>query len=360
MTDDQKTFLQVGHRVLRREADAVQMLAEGLDGSFSDAVELILKARGRVIVSGMGKSGHIGRKIAATFASTGTPAHFVHPAEASHGDLGMLAKGDVALVLSNSGETPELADIVAYTRRFQIPLIGVAGKAGSTLLREADVALLLPKVEEACEKGIVPTTSTTMTLALGDALAFEIEGLGDRGDDARSRRRRRILQRLLHRCLPVRIRALRAALAQPQRAVRERVGRLMGERVLVVGGGGREHALCWKIAQSPLVDEVLCAPGNAGTENVARNVPVGANDLDALVDLAQREAVGLVVVGPDDLQSVGRLQLDRCFELGYRQPQRPAAVPVGRVSENTDPGRGGVTDHDSANDSAVGTSTPGR
>ena len=150
------------------------MLAEGLDGSFSDAVELILKARGRVIVSGMGKSGHIGRKIAATFASTGTPAHFVHPAEASHGDLGMLAKGDVALVLSNSGETPELADIVAYTRRFQIPLIGVAGKAGSTLLREADVALLLPKVEEACEKGIVPTTSTTMTLALGDALAIAL------------------------------------------------------------------------------------------------------------------------------------------------------------------------------------------
>ena len=120
------------------------------------------------------KSGHVGRKIAATLASTGTPAQFVHPAEASHGDLGMVTKGDVALVLSNSGETPEIADIVAHTRRFSIPLIGVAGREGSTLLRQSDVALLLPKAAEACGTGIVPTTSTTMTLALGDALAVAL------------------------------------------------------------------------------------------------------------------------------------------------------------------------------------------
>ena len=122
----------------------------------------------------MGKSGHIGRKIAATFASTGTPAHFVHPAEASHGDLGMVARGDVVLVLSNSGETPELADIVAHTRRFGIPLIGVASRADSTLLRQSDVALVLPQAAEACDTGVVPTTSTTMTLALGDALAIAL------------------------------------------------------------------------------------------------------------------------------------------------------------------------------------------
>ena len=122
----------------------------------------------------MGKSGHVGRKIAATLASTGTPAHFVHPAEASHGDLGMVTQGDVALVLSNSGETSELADIVAHTRRFSIPLIGVAGRDGSTLLRASDVAILLPPAPEACETGIVPTTSTTMTLALGDALAIAL------------------------------------------------------------------------------------------------------------------------------------------------------------------------------------------
>ena len=171
---DNDVFLKTGRRVVRREAQALHLLADALDGSFGEAVTLMLAANGRVIVSGMGKSGHIARKIAATLASTGTPAHFVHPAEASHGDLGMMAQGDVALVLSNSGETPELADLVAYTRRFGIPLIGMAANAESTLLRQCDVRLLLPPAEEACEKGIVPTTSTAMALALGDALAIAL------------------------------------------------------------------------------------------------------------------------------------------------------------------------------------------
>ncbi len=171
---DRDVFLQTGRRVVRREAEALGRLAEALDGGFVEAVETILAARGRVIVSGMGKSGHIARKIAATFASTGTPAHFVHPAEASHGDLGMMAQGDVALVLSNSGETPELADLIAYTRRFGIPLIGIAGNPDSTLLRQSDVRVVLPPAEEACATGIVPTTSTAMALALGDALAIAL------------------------------------------------------------------------------------------------------------------------------------------------------------------------------------------
>lgn len=169
-----ETFLATARRVIGIEAEGLAVLAATLDGSFSAAIDLILQAKGRVIVSGMGKSGHIGRKIAATFASTGTPAQFVHPAEASHGDLGMVTEGDVALVLSNSGETPELSDIVAHTRRFNIPLIGVASREGSTLLTQADVAILLPKAAEACGTGIVPTTSTTMTLALGDAMAVAL------------------------------------------------------------------------------------------------------------------------------------------------------------------------------------------
>lgn len=169
-----RSFQERARRVIRTEATALSQLADGLDDAFDRAVDLLLNASGRVIVSGMGKSGHIARKIAATFASTGTPAHFVHPAEASHGDLGMMAQGDVALVLSNSGETPELADLVAYTRRFSIPLIGVASRADSTLLRQSDVALVLPQAEEACGEGIVPTSSTTMTLALGDALAIAL------------------------------------------------------------------------------------------------------------------------------------------------------------------------------------------
>jgi arabinose-5-phosphate isomerase len=170
MTD----FQDIARRVIAVEQDGLRQLADGLDESFDRAVETLLNATGRIIISGMGKSGHIARKIAATLASTGTPAHFVHPAEASHGDLGMMAQGDVAMVLSNSGETPELADMVAYTRRFNIPLIGVASRPDSTLLKQSDVALVLPKAQEACGTGIVPTTSTTMTLALGDALAVAL------------------------------------------------------------------------------------------------------------------------------------------------------------------------------------------
>ena len=171
-------YLDTARRVIRTEAEGLArleaVLADGLGGGFDRAVETILSAQGRVIISGMGKSGHVGRKIAATLASTGTPAQFVHPAEASHGDLGMVTQADVVLMLSNSGETPELADMIAHTRRFQIPLIGVASRARSTLLRQADVALVLPDAPEACGEGIVPTTSTTMTMALGDALAIAL------------------------------------------------------------------------------------------------------------------------------------------------------------------------------------------
>ncbi|MEL6838931.1 MAG: KpsF/GutQ family sugar-phosphate isomerase [Pseudomonadota bacterium] len=171
---DTSRFLTTARKVITEEAAALETLATRLDGSFDAAIEMLLQAHGRVIVSGMGKSGHIARKIAATLASTGTPAHFVHPAEASHGDLGMMTRGDVVLVLSNSGETPELADLVAYTRRFAIPMIGVASRAGSTLLQRADIGIVLPNLGEACGTGIVPSTSTTMTLALGDAIAIAL------------------------------------------------------------------------------------------------------------------------------------------------------------------------------------------
>jgi arabinose-5-phosphate isomerase len=174
MTSSSIDLTATGRRVIRREAEALARLGDALDDSFARALDLLMAAEGRVIVSGMGKSGHIARKIAATFASTGTPAHFVHPAEASHGDLGMVASGDVLIVLSNSGETPELADILAHAKRFAIPLIAITSRAGSTLMRHATVGLTLPDVPEACEKGIVPTTSTTMTLALGDALAVAL------------------------------------------------------------------------------------------------------------------------------------------------------------------------------------------
>ncbi|MFT3810061.1 MAG: KpsF/GutQ family sugar-phosphate isomerase [Micropepsaceae bacterium] len=166
--------LAVARRVLGIEAAALTALAGALDGAFDRAVDALIGAKGRVIVSGMGKSGHVGAKIASTFASTGTPAQFVHPAEASHGDLGMIGPGDAVLMLSNSGETRELADMILHTRRRGIPLIGIASRPGSTLLKAADVALVLPAAEEACPMGLAPTTSTTMMLALGDALAVAL------------------------------------------------------------------------------------------------------------------------------------------------------------------------------------------
>src|SRR5579862_5706289 len=146
----------------------------GLGAAFEEAVRTMADAPGRVIVTGMGKSGLVARKIAATLASTGRPATFVHAAEASHGDLGMVQNGDVVLAISWSGETAELAAIVTYVRRFRIPLIALTSEAGSTLGREADILLTLPQVQEACPHGLAPTTSTTMQLVLGDALAIAL------------------------------------------------------------------------------------------------------------------------------------------------------------------------------------------
>ncbi len=166
--------LDVARAVLDTEIAGLRALSAGLDGGFARAVALLAATTGRVVVSGMGKSGHIARKLAATFASTGTPALFVHPAEASHGDLGMIVAGDAVLALSNSGETAELADLIEHTRRFGVPLVAITGRADSTLAEAADALLLLPRAREACPLGLAPTTSTTMQLALGDALAVAL------------------------------------------------------------------------------------------------------------------------------------------------------------------------------------------
>ena len=170
----QTDLTAIAARVLRTESAALATLAEALPADFAAAVQLVLGRGGRVIVSGMGKSGHIGRKIAATLASTGTAAFFVHPAEASHGDLGMVTPEDTCLLLSNSGETTELSDLIAHCARFTIPLIGISKNPDSTLMRAATLKLTLPDLPEACAIGMAPTTSTTLTLALGDALAVAL------------------------------------------------------------------------------------------------------------------------------------------------------------------------------------------
>ena len=174
-------------QVIATLTDGLQLLAEAIDGPLGDslaaAAEQIRAARGRVILTGMGKSGHVARKIAATMSSTGTPALFVHPAEASHGDLGMITGDDVIIVLSNSGESAEMRDILTYSRRFAVPLIAITSQTASTIAREADILLPLPQAHEACAIGPAPTTSSLLQQALGDALAIAL--LEDKGFTAR-------------------------------------------------------------------------------------------------------------------------------------------------------------------------------
>lgn len=172
---DKQSELKTAQAVIEAEADALHALAKSLENTaFSSAVEMILRSKGHCIVLGVGKSGHIGRKIAATFASSGTPAFFVHPAEASHGDLGMIAPNSTVLAISNSGESRELVDALRFCQKRNVPIIAITCRPGSTLGKAASVLLAMPKVPEACPNGLVPTTSMAMTLALGDALCLAV------------------------------------------------------------------------------------------------------------------------------------------------------------------------------------------
>lgn len=173
-----ESAIESAKRTIQTEMNGLEALANELDENFTQAIETIhdmkQKNRGRLIVAGIGKSGHIANKIVATLASTGTPSFFVHPGEAAHGDLGMVTKDDVVLMISNSGEGPELAALMTYTKRFNIPLIAVTSNANSTLAQHGDILLLTPQMPEACPNGLAPTTSTTVTLALGDAIAVAL------------------------------------------------------------------------------------------------------------------------------------------------------------------------------------------
>ena len=164
----------VARRVLKVQSQAIKTMSMNIPQDFSRCVDAIMDCDGRIIVSGMGKSGHIGRKLSATLASTGTASYFVHPAEASHGDLGMICENDICILLSNSGETAELRDLVAHAQRFAIPMIGISSNPQSTLMKAAEFRLTLPKIPEACPTGLVPTTSTTLMLTIGDAMAIAL------------------------------------------------------------------------------------------------------------------------------------------------------------------------------------------
>lgn len=170
-------LIKSAQRVIDTEIHGLEILKESFNDSFVKAIEKMTAVKGRIIVSGMGKSGHIGQKIAATLASTGTPAFFVHPSEASHGDLGMLTKDDLLLTISNSGESREMVDIISFSRRFAIPMVAITSNPESTMAKAADLTLLIPNIKEApeaCPLGLAPTTSTTTTLAVGDAIAVAL------------------------------------------------------------------------------------------------------------------------------------------------------------------------------------------
>lgn len=172
--EEQQTFMAFGQRVLKEQAHSLRHMAASLDATFDCIVDRLLTTEGRIAVTGMGKSGHVARKVAATLSSTGSPAYFIHPAEASHGDLGMVSRQDAVIAFSNSGETTELCDIILFASRHGIPVIGVTKRSQSFLARHADYVLLLPDDPEACPLGCAPTTSTTLQMALGDAIALSL------------------------------------------------------------------------------------------------------------------------------------------------------------------------------------------
>ncbi len=319
LKDTKTTTIAAGRLVLEAEAGALVEVAAGLGDDFAAAVDLIDAIEGRVVVTGMGKSGHVARKIAATLASTGTPALFVHPAEASHGDLGMITTADLVLALSNSGETAELRDLVFYAKRYGIPLVAVTARRDSTLGRAADDALVLPPLKEACPMGLTPTSSTTAMLALGDALAVAL--LRRRGFSAHdfsvfhpggklgSRLMR--VEALMHRGddLPL------ATEATPlQEAIVEMTGKRLG-CVGVVGADGRLVGILTDGDLRRHLGEGLLhrAVGEVMTE-APRTIEAKALVAEALAQMNRYAITVLFVV--EDGRPVGALHLHDCLRAG--------------------------------------------
>ena len=318
----QVSDLAAAGRVLTYAADALRTLAEALDGEFTRAVTTILAAKGRVIVSGMGKSGHIARKIAATLSSTGTPAHFVHPAEASHGDLGAITRQDVLLMLSWGGETAELSDLITYAKRFSIPMIGIASNPDSTLMQAADVKLLLPRAPEACPMGLAPTTSTTMMLGLGDALAVALmERKGFDADQYRDFHPGGSLGRALIRVADLMHAGEELPLAREEASMRE-VLLVMAERrfgcVGIVDGNG---ALSGIITDGDLSrhidgDDFL---GRQARMVMTKNPKIARPDqlaAEALAFMNEKKITRLFVLAAGEKKPMGILHIHDCLRAG--------------------------------------------
>jgi len=313
--------LGAADRVLTYAADALGALAATLDGEFIRAVDLMLAAKGRMIVSGMGKSGHIARKLAATLSSTGTPAYFIHPAEASHGDLGAITRQDVLLMLSWNGETAELANLISYAKRFRIPLIGIASNPDSTLMQAADVKLLLPRALEACPNGLAPTT---MMLALGDALAVALmERKGFSPDQYRDLHPGGSLGRALIRVADLMHRGAEIPLARETATMREVLLVMAERRFGCVGLTDESGGLTGIITDGDLSRHIDGADflNHQASQVMTRNPKLAAPGqlaVEALAFMNENKITRLFVMeaGDKSKKPVGILHIHDCLQAG--------------------------------------------
>jgi arabinose-5-phosphate isomerase len=308
------SFAQQGLDALERS------LQNGLGDAFRRAAAVIGASDGRVIVTGIGKSGHIGRKIAASLASTGTPAFFVHPVEANHGDLGMIAPGDVVLALSWSGETAELQGIVSFTRRFSIPLIALTSGDVSTLAREADIVLLLPKSKEACPHGLAPTTSTLMQLALGDALAVALlEARGFSAADFRVYHPGGKLGAMLSHVSDLMHTGDRLPLVRRGISMQDAIHELSVKKFGCVGVIEEDGRLCGVITDGDIARHLDSNLGGMCVDDIMTQEPktVGKDTLaTAAMALLNKHSIGALLVIDDDRRPIGIVHFHDLLRVG--------------------------------------------
>src|SRR3954464_13789486 len=292
--------LAAARRVLVAASGALTALADTLDGDFTRAVDVMLASQdhqrpGRVIVSGMGKSGHVARKIAATLSSTGTPAYFVHPAEASHGDMGAITRQDVLLLLSWGGETAELSDLITYAKRRRLPIVAIGANPDSTLIKAADVKLLLPRAPEACPMGLAPTTSTTMMLALGDALAVALMARrGFSADQYRDLHPGGSLGRALIRVSDLMHGGADMPLARETAGMRDVLLTMVSGRVGCAGIVDASGSLVGIVTDGDIRRHALEDSGDGGIENRTASEVMTANPKIARPDQLAAEALALM------------------------------------------------------------------
>ena len=318
--DTASADLAAARRVLTTASEALTLLADALNGDFSHAVGLMLAAKGRIIVSGMGKSGHVARKTAATLSSTGTPAYFVHPAEASHGDMGAITRQDVLLLLSWGGETAELSDLITYAKRHRIPIIAIGANPESTLIKAADVQLLLPRAPEACPMGMAPTTSTTMMLSLGDALAVALmERKGFSPDQYRDFHPGGSLGRALIRVSDLMHSGDAVPLAQSDTPMRDLLLTMASGRLGCVGIVDAKGRLAGIVTDGDVRRHVAGIETRKAGEVMTANPKIARPDqlaAEALALMTENKITQLFVLAQHDPRPLGVIHIHDCLRAG--------------------------------------------